>query len=136
MREWMPNQQGWTDRGPRVDTTTDAVALRLPKDAASLVRITNGPKRPMIEYRQPYPQAEVAAIIKKGKLDPRKLTLKEERRARVERDRARGLALHMEDWYGEITRNPDPDPLAAASLADAAPVRPTIGPNRLATPGT
>jgi hypothetical protein len=76
--EHMPGQQRYTDRGPRIETGID----RYPRDAhqvpAGGVMITTAE---MIRVIPPHHPSEVQEIIRRGRQEPRRLTLEESRTA-------------------------------------------------------
>jgi hypothetical protein len=79
MIEHMPGEQTYTDRGPRKETGID----RYPRDAGStiaspcVVTAADGTKTVLPERHS----SEVQEIIRRGRQEPRRLTLEEARTA-------------------------------------------------------
>lgn len=82
----MPNQQGWVDCGP---------AARPPGEAGAVAVMGHGSR---IAVVRAYSDAEVGAIVRRGREFPRPLTLAEERLAERNREIAAGDLQAIEVW--------------------------------------
>lgn len=79
MRESMPNTHGYVDRGPRLNTTLDV-------ENATLPSVWPGDKDDL-------------AIERQGRMNPRRLSLEEERLVKRNREIAQEDLQAMEAWY-------------------------------------
>lgn len=86
MRQWMPEDHGWVDRGPRRLTTLDEEPGRLPAV-------------------WPSDDREVREVEQQGRKNPRRLSLEESRTARRNREEARDEAIYLERLLGDRARD-------------------------------
>ena len=91
-------RQNGVDQGPRVANTFDRHPRYPEAPDCGPVRIfRNLPHREVVW--PPYTEEERAEIVRRGKEEPRRLTLAESRLARENRLAYQDNVLAMEDWY-------------------------------------
>jgi len=131
-------RQNGVDQGPRVANTFDRHPRHPEAPDCGPVRILR--KSPFREVLwPPYTEEERAEIVRRGKEEPRRLTLAEERLVRKNRASYQDDIMAMEHWYQDLTEveadedvdeDDDPEDLVSG-VTLARPVRCQTDPTRI-----